>query len=176
MKSLKWSVWNSLFLCIYFQIVGLMGKKKTHQVFVFSFHLRTDKSFSDLRNPPRIKIYFWLSFCWARIIADFPLYLPWLHSVNISHIHLTLWMAQQALESAYYLSVMCSCIVLMHPVSKEGKLLQIKIWYWHCRTRNTLFYPTLRLKALISLSRVDQSWTQNPHLVHSPNQWNRTRA
>lgn len=67
-------------------------------------------------------------------------------------------------------------IVLMHAVSKKGKLLQIKILYWHRSVRNKLllFYITLT-----SFDLSFSGWSKldvNPPLVPSPNQWNRSMA
>lgn len=53
-------------------------------------------------------------------------------------------------------------MALMHTVSKKGKLLQIKILYWHRSVRNKLLYSTSHLQALISVSVADQSWMSIP--------------
>jgi len=85
-------VFEIIFLCIYLQLIGLMGKKHI-KILIFSFHLRAGKNCSNLRNSPRMKTHFFLRFGWARAIAGFPCYYPRILSIDVSHIHPPLWMA-----------------------------------------------------------------------------------
>lgn len=155
MKCLKFS----FYLFIYLKLIGSM-KKTTSRVWIFHFVLKEGK-ISHLTNSPRVKYHIFLRFGWARVIADFPCYFPWILHINRSNIHPLLCIASS------WKNRVPQCSLCMHSANasvSQSKDLQIETRYWYLSIRNKLFYSRPDLQALISLSVDDQVDDHQLHL------------